>query len=79
MIRRPAFHQINRPIGQIRILFQSESTEGVEVGQTTALGDNYAVSGSETPNGIVDYDNESLRSYDPPSAIPRDKAAHWQD
>ena len=61
------------------ILFAKESTEGVAVGQTTAIGENYKMSGFETPGTIVNYEDESLRSYDPPSAIPTDKDAHWAD
>ena len=45
------------------ILFKKESTEGVSVDQITA----------------VDYDAESVRSYDPPSQIPSDKPTYWAD
>ena len=45
------------------ILFSKESTEGVAANQVTA----------------IDYDNEAYRAYDPPPAIPADKAAHWAD
>lgn len=56
-----------------QILFRPESTEGVAEGQTTAVGENYAMSGFEKTETIVDYDDESLRSYDLPSTIPEDR------
>ena len=60
------------------ILFQSDSTEGIAIGQTTAVGENYTISSFEKRDNIVDYEDESLRSYDPPHAISPDKADHGQ-
>ena len=62
------------------ILFSKESTEGVEAGQTTAIGENYNMPGFEkSETTVVDYDDESLRAYDPPSAVDTEKAAQWAD
>ena len=45
------------------ILFKKESTEGISVDQITA----------------IDYDNEFLRAYDPPSGVIPNKTAYWAD
>ncbi len=48
------------------ILFKKESTEGVEQGQTTAVGENYTLPGFEKQEDeeIIDYDDETLRAED---------------
>ena len=43
------------------ILFSKESTQGVENGQVTAVGENYMMPGFEQSK-VVDYDDEILRA-----------------
>lgn len=56
------------------ILFSKESTEGVEVGQVTAVGDNFKIPGFEKTEKIIDYDNEKLRDED-----AEEVARQWAD
>ncbi len=55
------------------ILFSKESTAGVELGQTTAVGENYSMDGFEKKK-IVDYDDETMDSED-----EEEIARHWED
>ncbi len=43
------------------ILFSKESTQGVENGQVTAVGENYVISGVGQSRAM-DYDEEKLRA-----------------
>ena len=74
------FTDIKLIFATIGILFSKESTAGVEEGQVTAVGDHYSMHGVEQQKpAAIDYDDERLRAYDPPSAIPEDKPTYWAD
>ncbi len=56
------------------ILFKKESTEGVEAGQVTAIGEQYTMPGFEQTVSAIDYDGEKLQEEE-----EKELAAQWAD
>ena len=56
------------------ILFKKESTEGVEAGQVTAIGEQYTMPGFEQTVSAIDYDSEKLQEEE-----EKELAAQWAD